>query len=1067
VRHNPLVLSDELDLVPYPRRISALMRLLRQQQDPGERIAELAAGGPHERYLAVVAAAGLGARPPVVRALRDPDPSVRAEATRQALRLGWASGADLLADAPPVLRHLILRLMRKRPGSGDAVIDMVRDRYGDREAVIVLAACGPQTVARLLPVLARSVISWKVLARRHSAVVVDWVAAALAGGAAPDWAPVVAAVRACTPAQPARVLALLEQHTPAALPDIDLAPLAARFPARVAALAIRTVTTGDAYRHLDSRVLRHLLRLGAGELAALDAITSQVSQMLPPDRRGEVYAARPHEEVPWEGRVALLPEPMRTREVRRVLALPAIAANGHLTRRWSRYLPAAEALPVLDEAVRDPDPYSREEAYRAMAEVAGREPAALPEVLTRLLRLRNEREKVRLSVFSEMRTLAPHLAGSVAPLLTAITDAAIEARDCSPRTREVLAELAYDVLAARPSGSSGPGAVAGWALGLIARLPVPYYLETPLRPGQEHLVTAALRKRLAADTGELFELVRLLAVRARHVPELQDLLRRAAGTSSMPDVRATAAELWLDDPRTRASRAAELLRADLSAARLPAVWREIAGWSTDLLDTVLREPALAGPPVHIRRWAPRQQRAYATAVAAVATDTELDQRARTVAVKHLARVPVAGRELLGEFLDSPEVPIVEAALTALPWTDRPGETLPVLLGHAGGDRARVALPAADRAVRFVSAPELLALLRGLLLAPPSSPVRVSSRKAAVRILARYGPPESAELLAEVWHTREAHPDVRAVVVTALLGAKLTPSVWKILTEAARSTELAEVRALLGVVPPDLAEPDRRRFAALVVTACASPHRKISQHAFGRLAPWLRWAPTATGLIVGALADPEFTRPPLYWPHDSVRSLIAAMLDLPAGPGPSALASVFDRLIAHDRDDMRSATPDRDRPARRLLARIVGDAAHWARTGPAGDPEPVRAAARGLASHPGFLGDGAELLLALAGTDPAHLSEVADLVAARPALAVRLAAQLAATSVDAAHHDRVLAAARQLGDRTDLAGGLFALSLVTAVGRAQWTEAARQALHRLRDHPDPDVADAALRQTING
>ena len=167
---------------------------------------------------------------------------------------------------------------------------------------------------------------------------------------------------------------------------------------------------------------------------------------------------------------------------------------------------------------------------------------------------------------------------------------------------------------------------------------------------------------------------------------------------SRPTSGNEAAELWLDDPRTRAARAAALLREDPSAARLAAVWREVTGYSTDLLD-----PTLDGPPWHVRRWTPRQQRAYAEARAAVAADTELEQRSRAAALKNLARVPVAGRELLAGFLDAPEVPIAEAALGALPWTDRPDEALPVLLGYAGGDRARVALPAADRAARFVSA----------------------------------------------------------------------------------------------------------------------------------------------------------------------------------------------------------------------------------------------------------------------------------------------------------------------------------------------------------------------------
>ncbi|MEU4624901.1 HEAT repeat domain-containing protein [Actinoplanes sp. NPDC023801] len=1054
------MLSDQLDAVPYPERIPALLGLLRGQADPETRTAELAAGGPYERFLAVTAAAALGFRPVVAGALTDPDPSVRAEAAKQALRLGWTTGGELLADAPPVLRHLVLRLLRKYPGSGDELIDPVRERYGDREAVALLPACTAPVVARLLPVLARSIVSWKVLARRHSPAILDWAAAGLAAAAPePDWTPFAAAVDACTRSEPERVLGLLERYTSTSLPEIGLTSLAKRFPQRVAALVIGRVTSSDFYRHLNPGVLRPLLVLGADELAALNAINHQLFEMLPPDRRVEVHLATPPSDNPWEGHVELLPEPVRSREVRRILALPHIAANEHATERWHRLLPAAEVLARLDKASHDAAAYRREETYQAFLEVARREPAVVPEVLQRLLRVRNEREGVQRAVLESLRTLIPYLTGSDAVTLTAITDATIEARDLSQRTRYQLEELAYAALTRRPAGPPEDDELTRWALGLIARLPVIRYLETPLRPGQEHLVTMALRRRITADPAALLDLADLLETRARHVPELQELLRRAAAPSSPPHVRERAAQLWLDDPRTRAERAAELLREDPAAVRLSAVWREVSGWSTTLLDRALADPALVGPPSYVRRWTPRQQCAYAGALAAVAADTEVEQRTRTTALKNLARVPVSGRELLAGFLDNPEVPIAEAALGALPWTDRPDEALPTLLGQAGGARARAALPAADRAARFVSAGTLLTLLREVVLGP--SPVRVSSRRAAIRLLARYGPPESADLFAEVWHTPGTHPDVRAAVVTAVRGAVLSPAVWRILTEAAGSAAHAEVRALLAVVPQDLTESDRPRFAALVLTACASPDRKISMDAFEHLAPWVPWAPDGLGVIAAALADPDFTGPGVFWPRGVLRSLTEALLE-----HAGTLEPVLSRLIALDRQDPDLGSPQRDRPARRCVTRIAGDVAKWVQARPTGDLRPARAAARMLAAEPAFLVDGAELLVALAGSRAAPLAEVADLVAGRPALAVRLAGRIADNRPDTARLGDVPAEAERLAGRGDLAGGLFALALVQAAGGAQrWSEPWVESLRRLREHPQPEVADAAYRRVM--
>ncbi|MDT5039386.1 MAG: hypothetical protein QOE51_371 [Actinoplanes sp.] len=51
---------------------------------------------------------------------------------------------------------------------------------------------------------------------------------------------------------------------------------------------------------------------------------------------------------------------------------------------------------------------------------------------------------------------------------------------------------------------------------------------------------------------------------------------------------------------------------------------------------------------------------------------------RAAAIRVAARVPGVGRELVLRHFDDPQVPIAEAALGALVWTDQPDEALPVL-----------------------------------------------------------------------------------------------------------------------------------------------------------------------------------------------------------------------------------------------------------------------------------------------------------------------------------------------------------------------------------------------------
>ena len=77
---------------------------------------------------------------------------------------------------------------------------------------------------------------------------------------------------------------------------------------------------------------------------------------------------------------------------------------------------------------------------------------------------------------------------------------------------------------------------------------------------------------------------------------------------------------------------------------------------------------------------------------------------RAFAVTAIGHVPGAALNgLLDEFLASDDVLLQEAALAGLAWSDRPDLVLPVLLAHAGDDRARVAMYAASPGCSVCSA----------------------------------------------------------------------------------------------------------------------------------------------------------------------------------------------------------------------------------------------------------------------------------------------------------------------------------------------------------------------------
>src|SRR6185312_11652809 len=114
-------------------------------------------------------------------------------------------------------------------------------------------------------------------------------------------------------------------------------------------------------------------------------------------------------------------------------------------------------------------------------------------------------------------------------------------------------------------------------------------------------------------------------------------------------------------------------------------------------------------------------------------------------------VPGIGWDIATRYLDASDVTLVEAALGALPWTDRAAEALPILLTYVDGDRARVAVYAATRASRFVQPSVLRRELR--------LDGKVTARKEAVRLLAQLAVPGAPDVLVAAWRSPDQHRDV--------------------------------------------------------------------------------------------------------------------------------------------------------------------------------------------------------------------------------------------------------------------------------------------------------------------
>ncbi|MGW5349846.1 hypothetical protein ACWERV_04890 [Streptomyces sp. NPDC004031] len=1120
--HDPRTAVDELlarlDPLAHPARMRAVAAWARERRHgggPGALPAELETRGTYGRRLAAVAASAARDTEHLAARLADPDPFVRGHALRAAhhLPIGDDALERAMADAPRVVRAAVedTVVASGRTALAERLIGPVRERWGDAEAVRLLPGCGAETVRALLPDLFPAVTHWRRLARRHPDAVLDEAARQLAGlpeQARADWwvrngdlFPAVAEIR------PLRVLDTLEEHCPPHPPvavHACLAPLLRAAPGRTIGLLTAPERAARPAPGLVSRTaLGRIARLGPPELADLGRAWSRTPQQyalllraLPPSAReafhDTVTAGRDMSRAALADCVLeALPRRRAHAEARRTAAQAAERGEP-----WSTvlaavaHLPVAEARERLLAATRRPAADDRATAYPLLVRNAARsgDPAALAVLLSDLQRLRNEQEPVRGPALVALAEVPPRLFRDTdTALLERITTDAVEARDSSGRTRHALSALAAAVL--REHAVSGEQGLLAWALATMALLSGPTRgdalgpLGSRLRKGQEFQILDALRPWLAAgadkaDHSLTFALARALGRRAHHMPELRELLWEAVRYGNDTTVR-QAVDLLLDDRARRDEDTARILGLEPSAAVLPSVLHVLTHRRTDLLDAVLADTPPYGrfltprtpwlPPVDgVRAWLPRQQAAAARLLVRAAADAALPERTRAGHIRALAEIPEHGFPAVRRWTGSPATVLAEAALAALAWTDRPADALPLLLEHAGDDRARVAVYAAHRVSLRIAPSALEAALRTALLpgadGAPAAAAKVTSRKELVRLAAEGLPVRTATaVLADTFHLPGQHPDVRAACVSAAAGLLPDPAAWELLEAAADGPPVTRT-ALLRVRPYELRASERPRCAALVGRVAHSEDRETADLAAGLLPVWAPWYPQAGAVLAARTAD--------LGNRTSWRAAADGLVALAATPdGDGPLLDALARLAAVPADD-RDAGADRDRPARRRLAHLVtGLAAAAAPRPAAAHRAAARRAAGLLAATPGFRPAAARLAAVALDLDaPAPhllggLDDLAALHADRPVLADRTASTLRGRLGGAPHPGDplvLLAAAERLTLVGTHAAGLLALAVTAALGaRTSWQQEWRERLRALRRHPCPDVRDAAL------
>jgi len=503
-----------------------------------------------------------------------------------------------------------------------------------------------------------------------------------------------------------------------------------------------------------------------------------------------------------------------------------------------------------------------------------------------------------------------------------------------------------------------------------------------------------------------------------------------------------------------------MLRGDLSTIALPSVWGIVEARRTDLLDLVFGKKAPSGAFIakglrwvpsyasHPRRWLPRHRERYVELLSTVAADAGATVSARCAAIRSAATVPDLGWDTVRRWHNSSNVALAEAALGALPWTDRPSEALPLLLDHTGDDRARVAVYAVRRAARFVAPSRLGAVVATAL----AGPLKVTSRKEIARLAADFSAPQAASIVYAEWSRPDAHRDVRAALIGVARLRLQQPYAWRILTEAAESGEYASIVAIAAAQPMLLPDSTRTRYASLILAGCRSTDPKAAEHAWARVPVWAPWADDLDATIMTGLTDLSPTGPARY----AVAALVTL---LRSGTGYATLDTALRRLVNLDLADPDD-NPERDRVPLRRADSVLSAVAAAVRTDESGfDLDALAGTARYAANHDPLLVEAVKLLVEVTGEDGPD--EACDRLADRP-VAAAAAADLVRAAAQRRDWTREVApgVAARLRDRGDHSGGLTAVALTRLGTSVGFAEPYRGLVRSLRTHPVADVRDAA-------
>jgi len=1096
-------LLQQLDPLSYGarmERVAALGKEARGSAALTRLMDELLAGDAYEAGLALQLARATRDEAPLLRGLIHPSARIRALAASLAgpcLR-DDASLEHLLPELAPSVRRRVLKgvALARRSALALRLLPQILSRHGSAEAALLFPALDEASVRRLLPELGHELKSWHSLTWRYPDAVLGYLQARFAAAPERERALLFFQYREplteLTRLRSAEVLALARDFAPLDVmppPLLDgIRRLTRRHPEQVFSLLTRPSLRGwlknqglppgmlveaDAFSPEQQRALARLLGEIPHHLAAFLGA-------LAPSRRAELFTHAfegiPARELP-DALLAVLPHALRDAEAERRLSFREV-------REDRNRLLATHALRLIEHA-REPlakaafaaKAEDRAQALVYLVRATGLSRRGMTETLTHLRRLRNEQDPVRMAALGALAEVplstfsAEHL-----PSLTELVGFVVEARDSSPTTRAALQRLAFRLMKGHAEEPSGP--LFQFALETLKRLAgqqgtlsLPP-LERDLPRGAELRIVATLLPMIRA-AGErdshalVLTLAQALGRRAWKVDMLQALLEPA--TDSSPEGMARMAiTLWLAPPRTREVRVRKLLDRDETTVTMAPVFEHLHRRRQDWLDPFLQGRRLRGrfltgkagwvPPAQdgFHRWLPRQQQQLASLLLRVAGDGQRSSWERMSVLRTLPRMPVVTVDTFTPFLQSKDVPTVEAALGALAWLDRPETALPHLLENLDGDRARVAMYAVPRVASQVSGETLSAALAELF---GREKLKVTVHKEAVRLLGMFRSARSLPLLRQQFDRPQLHRDVRIAVGHAARRLLDSEEAWALLDAMARSPDTDVAASLLDQSPLGLRPEVRPRYAALVLQVAHHPELNVRRQAWRALPAWSpgseeRVASAASERILDLTGGAEWS--------EASQALVESVRD---GLAVERVVSTVAALVTLPATEAQNATAERDLPARQRLKGLCAALLNL--------PRPVRLRLRArlqevaqvIATDASLWPESTGLRLGTlewkdADTVATALHTLARESHEEPLFAPALASEVsAAVSHPSAEWEPETLL--EVSDRVKEEAPLVSVALVRAAGeRLHWREDAAKRLRTLREHPRPAIRAAA-------